>query len=170
MPLIAYAEAWTPSIPGVVDGPVVYLGDAGAEEIEAMLPSLRGAIVLTHGPQTAFRDEDRPQPGLSDEPIRTGNPPGIPTIAATPNRVMRELLQRAGAGVTLRPSAYRDGTVGVLGSRGTGDDAVPSIMVAAEQYNMLARLARGGAAPELRVELRVRYDEEAQGSWRGDRR
>ena len=35
-PLIAYAEAWTPSVDGVLSGPVVYLGDKTAEQIEAM--------------------------------------------------------------------------------------------------------------------------------------
>jgi Zn-dependent M28 family amino/carboxypeptidase len=69
-------------------------------------------------------------------------------------------LRDAGAGVTLRPSAYRDGTVGVGGSRNTADDAVPSIILAAEQYNMLARLAAEGVPVELRVELRTRYYED----------
>jgi Zn-dependent M28 family amino/carboxypeptidase len=61
--------------------------------------------------------------------------------------------------VALRPSGYRDGTVGVTGSRTTANDAVPSIVLAAEQYNMLARLASGGVPVELRVELRTRYHE-----------
>ena len=77
MPLIAYAEAWTTSVDGVVTGPIVYVGDKSAGEIEAMASQLRGAIVLTHLPQMEYRDNDRPQPGLSDDPTRTGNPPGI---------------------------------------------------------------------------------------------
>ena len=158
MPLIGYAEAWTPSVAGVLSGPVVYVGDKTAAQIEAMAPSLRSAIVLTHQPQMEFRDSDRPQPGLNDDPIRTGNPPGIGLSSTTPAQQMRRLLEQAGAGVTLRPSPYRDGTVGVGGNRGTGDDAVPSIIVSAEQYNMLVRLASGGEPPELRVELRTRYD------------
>ena len=116
MPLIGYAEAWTPSLAGVLSGPVVYVGDKTVPEIEAMTSALRGAIVLTHEPQTQFRDGDRPQPGRGDAPVRTGNPPGIPLSATTPTRQMRSLLQEAGAAVALRPSAYRDGTVGT----GTG--------------------------------------------------
>ncbi|HET9947840.1 MAG TPA: M28 family peptidase [Longimicrobiales bacterium] len=161
MPLTAYPEAWTPSVEGgVVSGRVVYVGDSTAEEIARMGDELRGAIVLTHEPQDDFLDEDRPQPGLSDEPVRTGNPRGVPLRSDTPMREMRELLQRAGAAVTLRPSPYRDGTVGVTGSRTTADDAVPAIVVATEQYNLLARLVESGVPVELRVELRTRYHEE----------
>jgi len=72
---------------------------------------------------------------------------------------MRELLRQAGAGVSLRPSEYRDGTVGVGGSRTTANDAVPSIVLAAEQYNMIARNLVSGVPVELRVELRTRYHE-----------
>ena len=76
MPLIAYAEAWTPSPAGVLRGRVVYIGNKTVAEVEAMSEQLRGAIVLTALPQTQFLDTDRPQPGLTDEPVRTGNPPG----------------------------------------------------------------------------------------------
>jgi Zn-dependent M28 family amino/carboxypeptidase len=75
------------------------------------------------------------------------------------------ILMKAGAAVALRPSAYRDGTVGVLGNRNTANDAVPSIIVAGEQYNILARLAAGGHAPSLRVELRAHYVEDDRNSY-----
>ena len=39
-----------------------------------MVGQLRGAIVLTHLPQAAWVDRDRPQPGLDDRPVETGNP------------------------------------------------------------------------------------------------
>ena len=161
MPLTAYAEAWTPSPDGVLAGPVVYVGDKSAADIEGMASRLRGAIVLTHLPQEQFLDGDRPQPGLGDS-VRTGNPPGIPLRTTTPTRELGPLLTRTNAGVTLRPSAYRDGTVGVAGNRATPDDAVPSIVLAAEQYNMLARLAARGVPVELRVELRTRYHDDTR--------
>ena len=97
--------------------------------------------MLTHLPQAQFIDTDRPQPGLSDQPVRTGNPTSPAARSTTPTNELLPLLQRAGARVALKPSAYRDGTVGVLGNRNTNPDAVPSIVIAAEQYNMLARLA-----------------------------
>jgi hypothetical protein len=159
MPLIAYADAWTPSIPSVVSGRAVYVGDKTAAEIQAMAGQLRGAIVLTRLPQTSFMDADRPQPGLTDRPIQTGNPFIPPVESAAPAGELLSLLQGAGAAVALKPSAYRDGTVGVTGNRATPSDAVPQIAIAAEQYNMLARLAAAGTPVELRIELRTRYYE-----------
>jgi Zn-dependent M28 family amino/carboxypeptidase len=67
--------------------------------------------------------------------------------------------------VTLKPSPYRDGTVGVLGSQNTAATAIPSITVAAEQYNILARLAASGQAPELRVELTTRFHQDDPNSY-----
>jgi len=159
MPLIAYADAWSPSIAGVLEGPVVYVGNKTAAEIEAMSDRLRGAIVLTLQPQTEFRDDDRPQPGMG-ETVRTGNPPGIPSNSVTPRREMTPLLRAAGAAVMIRPTYYRDGTVGGTGSRDTPDDAVPSMVLSAEQYNMIARLSERGVPVHLRVELRTTYDDD----------
>ena len=48
MPLIAYAEAWSPSTAGVLNGRAVYVGDKTADEIQAMAGQLRGALVLAH--------------------------------------------------------------------------------------------------------------------------
>ena len=165
MPLIAYADAWTPSTQGVVSGRVVYVGDKTASEVQALAPQLRGAIVLTHLPQTQFVESDRPQPGLDERPVATGNP-ALPSArsATAPNQLL-PLLKSAGAAVTLKPSAYRDGTVGVLGNRNTAPDSVPSITVAAEQYNVLARLAAGGQPVEVRVELRTRYQEDDRNTY-----
>ena len=160
MPLIAYADAWTPSIAGVLTGRAIYIGDKTIADLTGLAPQLRGAIVLTHLPQTQFIDTDRPQPGLSDQPVRTGNPASPSARSTTPANELLPLLQRAGARVALKPSAYRDGTVGVLGNRNTNSDAVPSITIAAEQYNMLARLAATNVPVELRIELRTRYQEE----------
>jgi carboxypeptidase Q len=160
MPLIAYADAWTPTLGRVVTGRVVYIGNKTAAEVEAMAPQLRGAIVLTHLPQAQFIDTDRPQPGLSDAAVRTGNPASPGARGATPANQLQPILQRAGAVVTLKPSAYRDGTVGVLGGQNTPATAIPSITVSAEQYNMLARLAAAGQAPEVRVELTTRFHTE----------
>ena len=159
MPLVAYADAWTPSTAGVVGGRVVYVGDKTASEIQALAGQLRGAIVLTHLPQTQFVDADRPQPGLDDRPVATGNPVLPSARSTTPPDQLASLLKNAGAAAALKPSAYRDGTVGVVGNRNTAPDAVPSITVAGEQYNVLARLAAAGRAVEVRVELRTRYQE-----------
>ena len=165
MPLIAYADAWTPSLGRVVTGRVVYVGDKSAAEVETMATQLRGAIVLTHLPQAQFMDSDRPQPGLTDQAVRTGNPASPGARSTTPANQLQPILQRAGAAVTLKPSPYRDGTVGVLGSQNTPANATPSITIAAEQYNMLARLAASGQTPELRIELATRFHQDDPNSY-----
>jgi carboxypeptidase Q len=165
VPVIAYGEAWTPSTKGVVSGRAVYVGDKNAAQIQAMAGQLRSAIVLTHLPVTEFVDGDRPQPGLDDRPVATGNPTLPQARSTTPTSELMPILAKAGAAVALRPSAYRDGTVGVLGNRNTANDAVPSIIVAGEQYNILARLAAAGSPVSLRVELRTRYVENDRNSY-----
>lgn len=165
VPLIAYGDAWSPSTAGVVSGRAVYIGDKSAAQIEAMAGQLRGAIVLTHLPQAEFVVRDRPQPGLDERPVATGNPTLAQARSTTPANELASLLVKAGAAAALRPSAYRDGTVGVTGNRTTPSNAVPSIVVAGEQYSMLARLAAQGRPVSLRVELRTRYFEEDRNSY-----
>ena len=165
VPLVAYADAWSPSTSSVLSGRAVYIGDKTAPQIEAMAGQLRGAIVLTHLPQAEFVARDRPQPGLDDRPVPTGNPALPQPRSATPAAELMPLLKQAGAAVALRPSAYRDGTVGVTGNRATAPDSVPSIVVAGEQYNVMARLAAEGKPVSLRVELRARYLEEDRNSY-----
>ena len=164
-PLIAYPDAWSPSTKGVVTGRVVYVGDKTAPQIEAMAGQLRGAIVLTHLPVTQFVDNDRPQPGLNDDTVATGNPTLPGARSTTPNNQLLPLLQRSGAAVAVRPSAYRDGTVGVTGNRAIANDAVPTVVVSGEQYNVMARLAAAGQPVSMRIELRARFIEDDRNSY-----
>lgn len=163
--LIAYPDAWTPATKGVVTGRVVYVGDKNASQIQAMSGQLKGAIVLVHLPLTGWVDHDRPQPGLNDQPVPTGNPTLPGPKSTTPLNELMPLLQKAGAAVALKASAYRDGTVGVTGNRNTPPDSVPAIEVAGEQYNILARLAAAGKPVTMRVELRARYIEDDRNSY-----
>ncbi|TVP59483.1 MAG: M20/M25/M40 family metallo-hydrolase [Gemmatimonadales bacterium] len=163
MPLLGYPEAWTPSTVGRIEGRPHYVGDRTREEIEALAPGLRGGIVLTHRPQTVFTRADRPQPTDSEDPVRTGAParaPGEVGSSETPLNEMRSVLADAGAGVVLRPSRGEHGTVYVLGNRSTPDDAAPSLVLAAEHYNMVVRLIEAGEPVELAIEVGTRYHED----------
>lgn len=158
-PLIGYPEAWTPSTDGVIEGEPVYIGESGADEIRAMAERLRGRIVLAYPPQDEFITEDRPQPADHDESVRIGAP-RMPRSRPAAGREINALLEEVGAGVVLEPNPGRHGTIFVLGNRNTKDNATPSIVLAAEHYNMLVRLVKSGHAPSLRVGLRVRYHED----------
>src|SRR5262245_29966484 len=84
VPLIAYADAWSPSTTGPWSGRAVYVGDNTAVQIQGMSEQLRGAIVLTHLPQSEFVVRDRPQPGLDQRPVATGNPTLAQPRSTTP--------------------------------------------------------------------------------------
>jgi carboxypeptidase Q len=156
-PLIAYPEAWTRSTTGALSGRVVYLGDKTAAQVTALGDALKGAIVLTHPPVTTFVERDRPQPGLVETPTATGNPPLPQARSPIPGATLASLLKQFGAGVAIKPSTYSDGTVGVLGNRNTPRDAVPTIVISTEQYNMMARLAAAGQPVSMAVESRTRH-------------
>jgi Zn-dependent M28 family amino/carboxypeptidase len=51
------------------------------------------------------------------------------------------------------------GTVRVQGFRSTARDAVPTVVLAAEHYNMLVRMVQAGASPQLRIEVGARSHE-----------
>jgi hypothetical protein len=158
-PLIGYPEAWTPSTNGLIEGAPIYIGDATEAEIRAMADRLRGAIVLPYPPQTEFITEDREQPADHEESVRIGAP-RMPRSQPPAGRGISALLREVGAGVAFEPNAGQHGTIFVLGSRNTPDDATPSIVLAAEHYNMLVHLAQSAKPVRVRVDLRARYHED----------
>jgi len=160
MPLLGYAEAWSPSTSGVVTGTPIYVGDSTVEEIDALGSRLRNAIVLTAQPQTEFLRKDRPEPSVGTGPVQTGNPPFPGPSSRTPQREILSRLQRYGAGVALAPSATQHGTVRVQGNRATAPDAVPTLVLASEQYSMLVRLAKAGEPLKLRIDVGVRFNQD----------
>ena len=120
MPLIGYAEAWSPSTPKEIVGTPVMIGGRSPADVQAMRARLRGAIVLSQTP-TEFIRADRPQPTSSDAPVKIGAPPNPGTRpSAADTRAIGLTLHDAGAGVIVRTSPGEHGTVFVLG-RDLGD-------------------------------------------------
>jgi carboxypeptidase Q len=157
MPLIGYAEAWSTPTSRALTGTPIYVGDSTAAEIDRLGDRLRGAIVLTHRPQAEFLRADRMQPSDGSGPVQTGNPPLPNPTSATPTAQILERLRAHGAGVALRPGAMEHGTVRVQGERTTPDGSVPSVIVAAEHYNMLVRMVQAKVPVQLRVEVGARF-------------
>ena len=158
-PLQGYPEAWTPSTRGILSSTPIYLGDKTADQIKALGARLKGAIVLPQPPQDSDKliSADRPQPGDTEARVRIGAPPMLRSEGLTPIRDMMPILQQLGVGLVLRPNQGQHGTIFVLGNRATKDDAVPSVVLAAEHYNMLARLTQHGTPVKLNAEVRARY-------------
>jgi hypothetical protein len=158
MPLNAYAEAWSASTRGEIVAAPIFLGDKTPAEVTAMKDRIAGGIVLSQPLVTAFVREDRPQPAASEAPVRIGAPPmprqGNQDQGAT--REVAQIIREARPAALIRSSAGEHGTVFVLG-RDQGENAQPSILLAAEHYNMVARMVARGLAVKLRVDLRSRF-------------
>ena len=159
-PMIGYPEAWTPSTRGEIVAAPVFIGDKTADQIRAMASELRSALVLPVPTQDAFISEDREQPTEFEERVRIGAPRTIRTEGPVERRELPALLQEVGAAVQLRPTQGAHGTMFVLGRRQTTDDAVPTVVVAGEHYNMLARMLERGVGVKLRVNVEVTYHDD----------
>ena len=157
-PLIGYAEAWTPSMTNEVVGTPVYLGDLpNADAVKAKAGELRGAIVLPYKPMEAFITKDRLQPTEHDQAVRIGQPPPNQPLGPIARGAIQAALRDAHAAVVLQPTEGMDGTMFVLGNRNTPDNAVPTLVVATEHYNLIARAIQSGVPVKLRVNLQTRY-------------
>jgi hypothetical protein len=164
-PLMGMPLAWSPSTPGEVAGPVIYLGDKSVEQLQAMAAEIRGAILLTDPPQELFFRRDRVQPTSVDGPARTGSP----VMPADREQAMRRGffatdLWKMEPGAVLSPSWGEHGTIFVGGSPPStrvlpnGDtlrfNTAPGAVLAAEHYNMIVRRVLAGQPVELTVEIR----------------
>jgi carboxypeptidase Q len=157
MPLIGYPEAWSPATAGEITAAPIFLGDKKQAELDELRGKLKGAIVLSQPLQTSFERADRPQPTLFDQPVAIGQPrpPAGSAPFITPQNMAR-LLRETGAGVVLRPNRGEHGTLFVLG-RDNGEGAVPSVILSAEHYNMIARMVQRGLTVKLRVNVQTRF-------------
>jgi carboxypeptidase Q len=157
-PLIGFAEAWTPSTKGELLARPVYLGDlADTTAVRARAAELKGAIVLATKPQPEFIVKDREEPSLTEQPVRIGAPPFINPQGPLTNQSRARVMREVGAGLVLRPSQGQHGTMFVLGGRTTPDDAAPSVILAAEHYNMIVNAMQAGTPVKLRARVDTRY-------------
>ena len=158
-PLTGFPEAWTPSSKGTVTAPAVYLGEKTVAEIEAMGDKLKGAIVLAQKPQLAFVRKDRLQPSTNAEAVRSGAPAAERSEYTTPLRTMEPILRKYGAAAVIRTGQGEHGTFFVQGGqRTTAPDATPSIVIVAEQYNMMVNAIKGGLPVQMKLALKTRFD------------
>jgi carboxypeptidase Q len=170
MPLLGYPEAWSPSTSGEIVAPVVFVAGKTGPEVAKL--TLKNGAVLQAAPVTNFIVSDRLQPAREPDapppdpnaPGRGGNPgrqggggrqagPPDPNAPITVDQAIRQ----GGAAVLLRPSRGMHGTVFVQAGRDNPNDALPKIVLAGEQYNMIARMAQRGIAVKLRVNVQARF-------------
>ena len=155
MPLIGYADAWSPPTKGDLVTTPILLDGKSAADVTAMKEKLAGAIVMTQ-PEALFIKDDRPQPSLSDAPVRIGQPPPVRPRQASPDaRAISDTVRAAGVGVTIHTGEGEHGTVFVLGR--DQQDGIPSIALAGEHYNMVMRMVKRGMPVKLRVNVQSHY-------------
>ena len=104
MPLLGYAEAWSPSTKGELVGTPVFVGGKSVAELEQMRASLANAIVMSQPMVTSFIREDRVQPTDPKQPP--------PADAAIPSP--------ANPGTTPAPATAAPPTPGSGGCRAWG--------------------------------------------------
>jgi carboxypeptidase Q len=158
-PLLGYAEAWSPSTPAELIVPVVYLGGKSTEEVQAAQAQVKGAAVLMQPIATRFINKDRVPP--MSVPADAAGPAGAP---ASPCAAGGRGSRGSGADVTqsaavlIRLSCGEHGTVFVQSAaRETPGDRLPKIVLAAEHYNMIARLVARNIPVKLRVNVRTQF-------------
>ena len=161
MPLLGYAEAWSPATKRELVVTAVSVAGKTADDIRAMRARLKGAAVLQQPIVTNFIATDRvaptsqpdvPQPaagarggGNRQGGAGRGRQSGAPTPAD---------LQAAGAAVLLKPSRGMQGTVFVAAAnRESTTDTLPKIVLAGEHYNIVARLLQQNLVVKIRVNL-----------------
>jgi len=168
LPMIGFPRGWSASTRGRLVSEPIMLGGKSEAELRSLEDRLPNAIVLTRPIETNFFREDRAQPLFEDRltpPSQRASQPRTREQEAEQTRrqdvrqTLTEVTQRAGAGVMLEPTRGEHGTLFVTG-RDQGEFAVPSVVLAAEHYNLVARLLEQQIPVTMAVEVTGRYQEE----------
>ena len=114
---------------------------------------LKGAVLMTSPMQAYAIRADRP-PASGDLKPPQPAPARPPQISAE----LLATLKSEGVGVMLEPNIGEHGTLFVTG-RDTGANAVPSIVLASEHYNLIARLLEAKVPVKLAVEVQAKFDD-----------
>lgn len=178
MPMIAIPEAWTPGTNGVITGVPVLLDFDSVEEVEAFDEDLSGKIVLLGGPEDvetpfdpiATRHDEESLRELFMAPIPGARSDFADRIAEfrrrrAVQRATTDILREHGVAVVLERGSRRgDYGVFLVGSGGSRDidaePALPSVVVAPEHYNRVARLLQRGEKVEMSVEVKTTFHDD----------
>ncbi len=171
LPMIGFPRGWSASTRGRLVAEPIMLGGKSAAEVRSLEDRLGGALVITRPIDTTVIRVDLPQRLMEDRftPSQslTRSPSTPPSEAQQAERSQRQEASRAlgdlmvggGVGVQLTPTRGEHGTLFVTG-RDQGDGAVPSVVLAAEHYNLVARLLEQQIPVTLAVEVAGRYYED----------
>jgi hypothetical protein len=187
-PLIAYPKAWSAGTNGPVRADLVYLDAASEADLEKFRGKLKGKIVLFAPPRALQPNFEPPPQRTSDEDLQKLENAKLsdqkpfqltPQQRATNavNQKKWELIYSEDPAVVLEPGLKDAGTVYVTAatipqSIKTADGrgmrpwdvskpkVIPQLVVSAEQYNRMVRLATRKIPLQAVVNISVRYSED----------
>ncbi len=159
-PITIASAGWSPSTPGVVRGPVVYVNAQKKEDLEKFRGKLKSAIViLTEPSKLSPPAPERESPMLG--PMQA--PPPLPGQPRRPSpfaaiqafsRVRSEFFKEEGVAAVLRDSSKPHGLLNMGGIGGEKYEVglVPTAFVTTEGYGTIWRLLQRDAV-EMEIEL-----------------
>jgi len=175
VPLIALPKAWTPGTDGPLRGQAVKMKLESEADLEKAKGQLAGKVVLL-AEAAEIKDPDKPlfnrysaaelerlaEYGEGDDGRRPRRPRDREAALrrARFGKRLREFLVAEKALATVEPSEREGALVRVAGggSREPGESVgVTALVMAAEHYNRLVRLAAGNTPVELEIDVRARF-------------
>jgi hypothetical protein len=154
MPLIGYPRGWSPATPGRIVATPVWLPGLEDAALKAQAGKLKGAILFTSPIQSYAIRADRPAASGDLKP-----PSPAPARPPQLNAERLAALKAEGVGVTIEPNIGEHGTVFVTG-RDMGANAVPSIVLASEHYNLVAKMLQQKIPVKLAVEIQATFNDD----------
>ena len=154
MPMIGYPKGWSPATAGRVIAAPTWLPGLEAEALKAQAGKLKGAILMTSPIQQYAIRADRPAASgdLKQPQPAPRRPPQL-------NAERLAMLKTESVAVTIEPNIGEHGTVFVTG-RDMGANSVPSLVLASEHYNLVARLLQQKVPVKLAVDIQVRFNDD----------
>jgi carboxypeptidase Q len=169
-PITLAAEGWSPSTPGTVRGPVVYVKARSEEDLEQYRGKLKNAVVITAPPPTVrgpyeapVEPEDRPyRPPFELPAFLQPQRPGQPK-SPSPYIFFRkemEFFKQEGVAVVFRDSNKPDGLMTMTGEGGADFriGALPLAFITHEDYLLIWRLQQQGPV-QMEVNIKNSFSE-----------
>jgi len=179
-PLIGVPLAWSPSTAGLVAGEAMLAPMATPEEAEKFKGKLKGKFVLVERPRDPplrlepdakrYSDADLAALALAPDPDseRRAGQPRSPLDVRQARNKLSEFLNNEGVLAVISPGGRgADGTIftAPAGSREMSDPTPPpSLALAVEHYNRIARLLDKSIPVRLEIEIKADYYDNAPGA------
>jgi hypothetical protein len=171
-PLIGYPLAWTPGTDGPLTAEAVLAPIRTEADLEQYKGKLRGKMVLRDAPRNLTLPTDPAGRRLTDAQLadlsvfpippppgrnaRNGQPPLTPQQARKFRERLNQFWKDEGVALVIRTSEGDGGTVFAVGADRELKDNVPTIVLAAEHYNRIARLL------DHKLPVKLTFDVKAQ--------